>query len=139
MNRFVFDTDILTLFLAGHATVVAHAGQCSRGELALTIISVEEQLSGWYTRLRRAKKRDALASIYERMTEAVRCYSGFEMLSFPAPAIMRYEQLRATYRHIGKNDLRIAAIVLNHGDTLVTGNVRDFQPIPGLAIQDWSK
>ena len=107
-------------------------GSARRGELALTIINVEEQLCGWYTRLRRAKKRDELAEIYERMTIAVRCYAGFKMLSFPAPAIARYEQLRAAHRNIGKNDLRIAAIVLHYGDTLVTRNVGDFQPIPRI-------
>jgi predicted nucleic acid-binding protein len=36
-------------------------------------------------------------------------------------------------------DLRIAAIVLEHGATLTTGNVRDFQRIPNLMIEDWTQ
>ncbi len=35
-------------------------------------------------------------------------------------------------------DLRIAAITLEHGGTLVTRNVRDFRGIPDLLIVDWS-
>jgi hypothetical protein len=32
--------------------------------LAITVISVEEQLSGWYRRLRQAKKPEQLARVY---------------------------------------------------------------------------
>jgi hypothetical protein len=31
-------------------------------------LSVEEQLSGWHTRLRRAQDVDDLAAVYERLT-----------------------------------------------------------------------
>ncbi len=35
-------------------------------------------------------------------------------------------------------DLRIAAITLEHGGTLVTRNTRDSQAIPDLPFVDWS-
>ncbi len=139
MNRLVLDTDILTLFQAGHPAVLRRAQTCSAGQLALTIISVEEELRGWYTRLRRAKKPDQLAIVYQRLTDAIRFFSRLEILSFPVAAIARYNQLRSSYRSMSKNDLRIAAIVLEQGDTLVTRNVKDFQAIAGLMIEDWSK
>ena len=102
-------------------------------------ISVEEELRGWYTKLRRAKKRDQLARVYQRLTDAVRFFSSLQILSFTEPAMARYEELRKSHRRVGKNDLRIAAIALEHDDTLVTRNVSDFQGIPGLKIEDWSK
>lgn len=34
-------------------------------------------------------------------------------------------------------DLRIASIALNHGLTVITGNTRHFERIPGLNIEDW--
>jgi len=108
-------------------------------KLAVTIISVEQQLTGWYTRLRRAKKPDQLARAYKQMTDAVRFLVRFEISTFTEPAILRYASLRAAHRRLDKSDLRIAAIVLENGHTLVTRKVKDFQQIPGLSFEDWSK
>ena len=138
-NRFVLDTDILTLYQQGQAAVARNVQAHPLDKLAVTIISVEQQLTGWYTKLRRAKKPDQMARAYKRMTDAVRFLVRFELLTFSEPAIHQYDSLRATHRRLDKSDLRIAAIVLDQNGTLVTANVRDFQQIPGLILEDWSK
>jgi len=38
---------------------------------------------------------------------------------------------------IGPNDLLIAAIAVVHGATLVTHNIREFNRVEGLALEDW--
>ena len=139
MNRYVVDTDILTLFQSGHAAVLDHVQACPAGQLAISIISVEEELRGWFTKLRRAKKCDQLARVYQCLIDAVRFFSNLQVVSFTEPAIARYDNLRKAHRNISKNDLRIAAIVLEHSDTLATANVKDYQAIAGLKIEDWSK
>jgi hypothetical protein len=45
-------------------------------------------------------------------------FARFQILSFTEAAIVRYEGLRAAHRHIGKNDLRIAAIALAQSEGL---------------------
>src|SRR5262245_28674518 len=138
MSLYVLDTDILPLFQSGHAAVTQHVQQHPLTELVVTVISVEEQLTGWYTKLRRAKKRDQLARAYQKLTDVVRFLSRMQILAFPEPAIVRYESLRSAFRRMSKNDLRIAAIVLENGSILVTRNFQDFQQVPGLQIEDWS-
>jgi len=129
MSLYVLDTDILSLYQSGHPAVVQNVQGRATDQLAVSVISVEEQLTGWYTKLRRAKKRDQLARAYQRLASAVSFHSHVQILPFPEPAIARYKALRAAHRHIGKNDLRIAAIVLELGATLATRNTKDFQQI----------
>jgi predicted nucleic acid-binding protein len=38
---------------------------------------------------------------------------------------------------IGAHDTWIAATCLQYGLTLVTGNVREFQRVPGLSVENW--
>ena len=54
------------------------------------------------------------------------------------PAIARYNQLKSQKLNVPGNDLRIAAIALEHGGTLVSRNLRDFRRVPGLSVEDWS-
>ncbi len=40
-------------------------------------------------------------------------------------------------RRIGSSDARIAAIARVHAATLLSSNLRDFQQVPGLRVEDW--
>ena len=139
MTLHILETDTLSLYQRGHPLVCQKVTARSSDEIGLAVISVEEQLTGWYTRLRKAKKRSELAAVYLRFTNAICLLSQFNVLTFSEEAIVRYEALRETYRGIGKNDLRIAAIALEHNATVVTRNRTDFGRIPGLTIEDWSQ
>jgi tRNA(fMet)-specific endonuclease VapC len=138
MIEWILDTDILTLYERGHPAVVQNCTTHDPATVAITIISVEEQFSGWYTRVRRAKKLDELAHVYERFTTFATFISRLSICSFTEAAIRRYEGLKALKLNIGKRDLRIAAIALELAATLVTRNRRDFERVPGLRIADWS-
>ena len=103
------------------------------------MLSVEEQLSGWYTRVRKAKRPEQLAYAYSKLAKSVRFLSRLQILEYDEAAINRYEQLRKQKVKIPRTDLRIAACVLGvTGTILVTRNSRDFKQVPGLLIEDWS-
>ena len=139
MNLYVLDTDTLTLFQQGHPKVRERAGSVPAAEIAISVLSVEEQLSGWYTELRQAKRPDRLAWAYRRLAQNVRFLSQLQILDFDEAAIARYDDLRQQKLKIRKTDLQIAAVALQNDAVLVTANLRDFKKIPGLRIADWSK
>ncbi|HLQ45469.1 MAG TPA: type II toxin-antitoxin system VapC family toxin [Planctomycetaceae bacterium] len=139
MRLFVLDTDMLTLLQHGHSEVCDNVDAHNEEDLVICVITVEEQLSGWYTVLRQAKSKEKLARAYSQLAACVESLSDLRVLHFTEACIDRFEQLRATGVPVKKMDLRIAAAVLEFGGTLVTRNVRDFSQIPGLTIEDWSR
>jgi tRNA(fMet)-specific endonuclease VapC len=91
MSLFVLDTDVLTLLRQSHPALVRKVGGYPPTDLAVTVITVEEYLTGWYTRVRRAKRRDEQARAYDHLARSVETFSRLSILSFPEPAILRYE------------------------------------------------
>jgi tRNA(fMet)-specific endonuclease VapC len=106
--------------------------------IAVSIITVEEQINGWYGLLRRPTSPKGLAEIYEKMTRSLILLAGLPIVTFSEAAIYRFESLRTLRLNVGSNDLRIAAIALENNATVVTRNLRDFGRVPGLLIEDWS-
>lgn len=139
MSLYILDTDTLQLFQEGHPAVIRHVGGQPADELAITVITVDEQLSGWYAQLRQAKTAEKLAWAYGHLAHTIRHLKLLEITDFDESAIRRYEQLKKLKLNVRKMDLRIAATVLESGGTLVTRNVRDFKLVPGLAFVDWTK
>jgi tRNA(fMet)-specific endonuclease VapC len=136
--RYILDTDILSLYQHKHTTIREYVSGIAADDLGITVISVEEQLTGWYTYLRKAKTRSAQAHAYERLARNVAELANLPIITYTEAAIDRYERLKAQKMGIRAMDLRIAAVCLEAGATLVTRNTRDFSRIPGLAIEDWS-
>jgi tRNA(fMet)-specific endonuclease VapC len=103
-------------------------------------LTVEEQMSGWYTAVRKAKRPEQLARAYRELARTVRFVSRLQIVDYDEAAIERYGELRKQKVKLRRMDLRIAACVLTQtGAILVTRNARDFNQVPGLQIEDWSQ
>lgn len=138
MSLYVLDTDIFTLLLHKHPVVYQRVAACKPSDLAVTVITVEEQVLGWVGRLRRVRSAKEKARAYDDLAAAVASLGSLPILSFSEQAIAGHEALVKLKLNVGKMDLAIAAITLEHNATLVSRNLRDFQRVPGLTVEDWS-
>ena len=80
-----------------------------------------------------------LAWAYDGLFQVVEALKVFTVLPFSVSAAQRYFGLRKQLPRLGKMDLAIAATVLEIGGVLATRNWGDFQQVPGLVLEDWSK
>ena len=64
MSLYVLDTDTLQLFQDGNAAVVGRVQALAPSDLTISVVTIEEQLSGWYTQLRKAKSPEKLVWAY---------------------------------------------------------------------------
>lgn len=100
-------------------------GQCT------TAITVGELL---YGALRARSQR------LEREIEAF-IHDDVAVVEFDEAAARAYAELRVELEAVGRRlddaDLRIAAICVARDLTLVTGNVRHFERVPGLRVENW--
>jgi tRNA(fMet)-specific endonuclease VapC len=138
MALFLLDTNMLTLLQRGHTKVCASAANHSNDEIAVSSVNVEEALGGWYALLRRARTNVDQARAAARLANAVMYLSHFPIYALTEPALDRFDRLVKLKLNVGKMDLKIGALALEMGATVVTNNVRDFGRIPGLLGEDWS-
>ncbi len=138
MNVFVLDTDHLTLYYHGDPIVVRRVNAEPSTQLAISVITVDEQLAGWYTLARRARRPDEIARAYAHLGDAVVRLARWRILPYTESAIARVAQLKALRLNVRLMDLRIASIALENGAIVVTRNQRDFRRVPGLSVDDWS-
>ena len=68
-------------------------------------------------------------------------FTQFSSLAFDDEVIEKYGEIRAALAKSGRlidaNDLLIAAIATTHQVILVTHNVREFERVADLIIEDW--
>jgi len=139
MPQYVLDTDTVTRLRNRHPVVLARAATVSATDVCVAVITVEEQLDGWYALLRRPLPRPRLVDVYQQLIETVQFYSTARILPFTLLAMDEFDTLHKQKLNVRKNDLRIAAIARLAGATVVTANLRDFARVPGLAVEDWTQ
>jgi tRNA(fMet)-specific endonuclease VapC len=135
----LLDTDTLTHLHAGHPQVTAHLRMVDDPVVGTTIITKSEVLRGRIDFLLKAATGAELLRAQQRFTRTEELLAQLLIVPFDEMAAIQFDRLRVTkaYRKIGHADLLIASIVLAHGATLVTRNVRHFRQIHGITVINW--
>jgi tRNA(fMet)-specific endonuclease VapC len=106
-------------------------------DFATTVISLEEQMRGWLAALNRMREVHSQLLYYTRLAGLVDFFSNWQILPFDESAADQFVTLRKSGIRIGTMDLKIAAIAISKNALLLSANLRDFERVPGLRVQDW--
>lgn len=133
MTPYCFDTDVLSAVLRRDPplALVRRLAQVPPTEQTTTAITVGELLYG--------AARRGNPTLTRRVRELLE--SALSIVPFDRRAAEVYGELRAVLEREGRRldepDLRIAAIARSRELTLVTGNVRHFERVPELVVENW--
>ena len=132
---YLLDTDILSNLLkrTPSTVLISKLASVPPEQQFTSSITLGELIYGAY-RLGAGADR-----LLERLDETL--LPNLPAIPFDGAAARRYGEVRAELERrgapLGDADLRIGAIALNRGLTVVTGNVRHFQRIPDLLVENW--
>lgn len=135
---FLLDTDHVSLDQRGHAGVRMRMQAVEPHQIALSIITVEEQMRGWLAAIRSTTNAVTRATAYQRLHMAVAYFASLAIIDYTAQIDQDVQDLRKQGLRIGTQDLRIAATARALGAVLVTRNHVDFSQVPDLRLEDWS-
>ena len=136
-----FDTGVLSDLFAADAVCVQRAALIPAADKFIPIVAFEEVLRGRLDAIRRAQAgriRLTIERAYDLFRDALEDAEPFPFLPYTAGAEALFQQWRRARVRVGTQDMRIAAICLDHGATLVTRNARDYARIPGFTFDVWT-
>lgn len=137
----ILDTDHLVVlkYSQGHdkSTLTTRMAASSDQHFVTTVITLEEQLRGWLASLRRFNDPGRQVSSYAKLSDVVDYFSRWTRLPFDDEAARQFQVLRRGKIRVATMDLKIPAIALVHNSLLLSANLRDFEQVPNLRVEDW--
>jgi tRNA(fMet)-specific endonuclease VapC len=132
----LIDASVLIGYERGGVDLEARVRGREDESFFLSMITVSELLHGVHRagddRVRRARRSAFVEAVIDR----------FPLLPVDLPTARAHAalwaELAAAGRLIGAHDLWLAAVALAHDLVLATTNVREFQRVPALTVEDWS-
>jgi tRNA(fMet)-specific endonuclease VapC len=137
---YILDTDHLSLIQRNGQTgkrILAKLLSIPGIQVAVTVVTYEEQVRGRLNVLSRAKTIDEQVFAYQGLQQLIADYQSIVVAPFSNAAALEHQRLRKAYPRLGNMDLKIAAIALTNSAILLTRNSSDFQQITELPIEDW--
>lgn len=131
MLKYMLDTNIVIYVIKRKPIEVLEVFNRHAGQMCISSITLAELLHG-------AEKS---ARIEDNLRQVEDFVSRLEVLEYGTKAAAHYGDIRASLERkgttIGVNDLHIAGHTRSEGLTLVTNNLREFERVEGLLLENW--
>ncbi|MCC4241512.1 type II toxin-antitoxin system tRNA(fMet)-specific endonuclease VapC [Thalassospira povalilytica] len=131
MLRFMLDTNICIYVIKNRPASCREKFRTHSGAMAISSVTLAELI---YGAMKSAKPESNLRTIEEFAAR-------LSVLDFDTDAAGHYGDIRSTLERegnvIGPYDMMIAGHARSHGLILVTNNIREFERVDGLRLENW--
>jgi tRNA(fMet)-specific endonuclease VapC len=131
--KYLLDTNICIFLMKNHLETVARYRQNKPFGIGISSITLSELKFGVYNS----------AAIERNSENLLRFLLGVEVWDYDSAAADEYGQIRAYLRRkgtpISEMDMLIAAYAKAKRLTIVTNNIREFERVEGLILEDWTQ
>ncbi len=132
MLKYLLDTNIVIYAIKKRPPAVREAFKRYDGQMSISSITWGELVYGAEKSAYTEKNQKDIEGLASRL----------QVLPFEEQAATHFGQIRAELYRMGKPigpyDMMIAGHARSKGLILVTNNVREFQRVPGLRIENWA-
>jgi len=137
----ILDTDVLSVVQRGDSPEyerLADRLDTADEEVAVTIISIEEQMRGWLAFMARANSAFQSVKAYAKLHELLDDFTSRPFMDFDETCAAKFDLLVHAKTRVGTMDLKIAATAISHDALLLSRNLADFRRVEGLRVEDWT-
>lgn len=132
MLKYLLDTNIAIYVIKRRPAAMLDVFNRHAGRMAISSVTLAELLHG----AEKSQCREHSLAVVEDFS------SRLVVLDYTAKAAAHYGDIRADLERkgtpIGVNDLHIAGHARSEGLVLVTNNLREFERIDGLRLENWA-
>ncbi|MBI3537043.1 MAG: type II toxin-antitoxin system VapC family toxin [Chloroflexi bacterium] len=129
--NFILDTDICIYWLKGNATVRDRFYKAGASEIAISVITIAELFYGAYNSSR----------MNENLGQVETFTNGIDILQLSLVALRKFGEMKSTLQKSGQLitdfDLLIASTAIAENRVLVTNNIKHFDRISELKLENW--
>ena len=139
----ILDTDCLSLLERKSGVefyrLTERLAKLQPNEVTTTIITFEEQMRGWLAYLAKADSVEKQIIAYEKLNRFLNNYRYIPVIKFDEKAGEAFKDLKKQKIKVGTMDLKIASIAVSQNALLISRNLSDYEQIPNLRVEDWTK
>ncbi len=133
MLKYLLDTNIVIYTMKNRPQQVKRRFQQHHGQMGISAVTIGELVFG----------AEHSQEVERNLVDIEAMAARLEIVPFDNKAAYHFGQIRAvlyrTGQPIGPYDMMIAGQARAIGLILVTNNIKEFERVPGLLLEDWSE